>query len=148
METVAHEVVAVGFFCGWLSIGPVPYTHKYIVLSALLNKNILFFSFILLKYPDLQWSTFVLFREFTNPGLDPSLRLSLWRMISLYLEATQDIFENSPNLGCSEHRLIGRYFVSVLLLLIVVVLSALFHLSERYLIPGTHSLLKCLPSAF
>ncbi|XP_041352172.1 protein MMS22-like [Gigantopelta aegis] len=47
-------------------------------------------------------------KEFVELGLDPSRRYRLWRMISLYLEATQDIFENSPSLGCSEHRLLGN----------------------------------------
>ncbi|XP_067675465.1 protein MMS22-like isoform X2 [Haliotis asinina] len=47
-------------------------------------------------------------REFSDSGLDPQCRHALWRMVSLYLEGLQDIFEVSTSLTASEHKLLGE----------------------------------------
>ncbi|XP_048239929.1 protein MMS22-like isoform X2 [Haliotis rufescens] len=47
-------------------------------------------------------------REFSDSGLDPQCRHALWRMVSLYLEGLQDVFEASSSLTASEYRLLGE----------------------------------------
>ncbi|XP_078699983.1 protein MMS22-like [Branchiostoma floridae x Branchiostoma belcheri] len=52
--------------------------------------------------------------EFSQKGLDPSLRHQLWALLSIYVESTQDLCENSTLLHLSQAKLLGPGFSQLL----------------------------------